>query len=192
MVSIFRVTFVSLLRAGKRASRAGGPNSNDTVVDGSEEAEAALRFSSLVGRSNITEDCAAGAPVCVSVSRSGFATNQSLSVSPVGNPGLSLGERWMSACCFHITVAEMEPTVSMKAAAPVAAVLQKLRRARARARQNEIVSRARLRIAQNPVGAVDFFDAPLGHLVAGVNIGVKLLGQSPIGSPDVLATGAAG
>ena len=62
----------------------------------------------------------------------------------------------------------------------------------ARARQNEIVSRARLRIAQNSVGAVDFFDAPLGLLVASVDIRMKLLRQSPIGSPDVLATGVAG
>src|SRR5262249_32245926 len=98
----------------------------------------------------------------------------------------------MSTCCFHITVTEMEPAVSIKAAAPVAAAFQKLRRARARARQNEIVSRARLRIAQNPVGAVEFFDAPLGLLVAGVDIRMTLLRQSPIGSPDVLTTWVAG
>jgi hypothetical protein len=136
---IFRVTFASVLRAGERAARRCGPILNDTVIDGSEEAEAALRSSSLVGRSNITGDCAPG--VCASVSRSavlvisglagggclpngtestvltaslgsapffqsaghaavalarssasGFATNQSLLASLVGNPGLSLGE----------------------------------------------------------------------------------------------------
>ena len=124
VVPTFRVTFASSLRTGERASRHCGPTSKDTVLDGSEKAEAALRSSSLVGRSNITKDCAAGAPrVCASLvivifgladggcspngaggavlttslgpapcSVGGFATNQSLLASLVGNPGLSLGE----------------------------------------------------------------------------------------------------
>ena len=80
MVPAFSVTFA---RAGERAWGACGPGcptSNGTVVDASKET--ALRPSSLVDPSNITEDCAAG----------GFATNQSLLASLVGNPGLSLGE----------------------------------------------------------------------------------------------------
>ena len=79
----FSVTFASLLCTGERASGACGtgcPTSNGTVVDGSEET--ALRPSSLVGRSNITEDCAAG----------GFAANQSLLANLVRNPDLSLAE----------------------------------------------------------------------------------------------------
>ena len=122
VVPTFRVAFASSLRAGER----GCATSDGTVVDGSEGA--ALRSSSLAGRSNITEDCAAGTPrICASLTRSaalaifgladggcspngfgsavltsslgpapssagGFATNQSLLASLVGNPGLSLGE----------------------------------------------------------------------------------------------------